>query len=618
MYYIIISLFDMLISRKTVILFYGFFIIINHTLSGQDISNIQLANQYFQQGDNNKALMIYEKLANNTKNIPLIHDNYFQLMLMTGRFDQAETYIEKAIQKFSSNINYKIDRGLIYVQKNEKDQADIYYRKLINQFAEDPFRVRIAAQHFAKNQLLEYAIELYKLGRKNIHDPTAYSIQMASLYRLLNDKRGMIEEYLNYTNQNANNLRSIKNILQNVLTDDEDLGLLESLMYEKVQREPNNSIYNDLLIWVNVQRKNFYAAFIQARALDKRMKLKGVKVMEIGQISMINKDYKNALKIFDYVFKTYPGTPNYQIARRLVIRCREEIVKNNYPVDEGEIRALIKDYRNLVTILGINQNTVEALRSEAKLYAFYLHSYDSAINILNEIISLPRINSDIVNKSKLDLGDIYLLIDEPWESTLLYAQVEKLNKETPIGYEAKLRNARLSYYQGDFALAQSHLDILKMATTREIANDAMALSMLIKDNNLGDSTSSALKRYSEIDLLIFQNKKHEALQALKKLISDFPDHPIVDEALYKEATLNIEMGKFTVAIEKLQIIIDKYDQDILGDDALFLQGKIYQDYLSESEKAKEIYRTFLVKYPGSNLAAEARKRFRILRGDFLQ
>jgi len=30
-----------------------------------------------------------------------------------------------------------------------------------------------------------------------------------------------------------------------------------------------------------------------------------------------------------------------------------------------------------------------------------------------------------------------------------------------------LRNAKLYYFQGDFKLAQEHLDILKEATTRE-------------------------------------------------------------------------------------------------------------------------------------------------------
>ena len=56
--------------------------------------------------------------------------------------------------------------------------------------------------------------------------------------------------------------------------------------------------------------------------------------------------------------------------------------------------------------------------------------------------------------------------------------------------------------------------------------------------------------------------------------------------------------------------------DVLADDAYFLEGDIYEHQLKNKEKAMEIYRTFLDKYPGSVYAAEARKRFRTLRGDF--
>ena len=257
------------------------------------------------------------------------------------------------------------------------------------------------------------------------------------------------------------------------------------------------------------------------------------------------------------------------------------------------------------------------MRSQALLYAFYLNEQDSAIMILERIVHVPRISKSIVDNSKLDLGDIYLLIGEPWESTLLYSQVEKSSKETPIGYEAKLRNAKLSYYGGDFALAQSHLDILKMATTREIANDAMALSLLIKDNTQLDTGDVVMKRFADIDLLVFQNKKFQALDSLEKLKKDAPDHPIADEIIYRQAELNMEMGNFEVAVTLLQNIVDNYGEDILGDDALFMIGTIYEDQLKEKEKAKEVYQNFMISYPGSNKAAEARKRFRTLRGDFL-
>ena len=590
---------------------------INGQLFAQNTSEILLANQYIQQAENEKALLLFEKLEKNSKNIPLIHTNYFQLMLMTGKFDNAENYIEKAIKKYPSNLYYQIDKGLIYIEKNNKSAETKYFEILIDKISNDPFKVRIAAHHFSKNRQHEYALETYRQSRKKMNDPFAYSIQMANLYRLLNKKEDMIEEYLNYTNQNPNNIRSIKNILQNVLREEEDLELFENMMFDKVQRSPNNMIYNELLIWVNIQRKNFYSAFIQARALDKRKKLNGVEVMEIGRITMVNKDYKNAVRIFEYVIKEYPGTPNYQIARRLVIGCREEIVKSTFPVEDSNIRMLINDYRELIKDVGLNNNTIEALRSEALLFAFYLHEHDSAIMILEKIINVSRISKSIIDQSKLDLGDIYILIGEPWESTLLYSQVEKSSKESAIGYEAKLRNAKLSYYRGDFALAQSHLDILKMATTREIANDAMSLSLLIKDNTQLDTGDIAMKKFADIDLLIFQNRKFEALDSLEKLKDEFPNHPIVDEILYRQAKLKMEMGDFIEAVSLLQNVVDNFGEDILGDDALFLIGMIYEDQLNEKEKAKEIYQSFLSKYPGSNKAAEARKRFRTLRGDFL-
>lgn len=618
MYHIIITVLDMLKTSKY---FYSINLLLmvfsGIELSAQNTTEIQLANQYIQQGENDKALLLFEKLERNTKNIPLIHENYFQLMLMTGKFDQAEKYIDKTIKRYPSNLYYQIDKGLIYLQNNKASEADKYFDNIIDQISEDQFKVRIAAQHFSKNQQLEYALETYRRSRKKMDEPLAYSIQMASIYRLLNKKQEMINEYLNYTNQNPNNIRSIKNILQNVLREDDDLEVFENMMYEKVQRSPNNMIYNELLIWVNIQRKNFYSAFVQARALDKRKKLNGVEVMEIGRISMINKDYKNAVRIFDYVIKEYPGTPNYQIARRLVIGCREEIVKNTFPVADAEIRTLINDYSELIKDIGLNQNTIEAMRSQALLYAFYLNKHDSAIMILEKIINVPRISKSIIDQSKLDLGDIYLLIGEPWESTLLYSQVEKSSKETPIGYDAKLKNAKLSYYGGDFALAQSHLDILKMATTREIANDAMALSLLIKDNTQLDTGDVVMKRFADIDLLIFQNKKFEALDSLEKLKKENPDHPIVDEILYRQANLKMEMGEFNESIKLLKNIVDNFGEDILGDDALFLIGTIYEDQLNDKEQAKEIYQSFLIKYPGSNKASEARNRFRTLRGDFL-
>ncbi|MEJ0054539.1 MAG: tetratricopeptide repeat protein [Bacteroidota bacterium] len=327
---------------------------------------------------------------------------------------------------------------------------------------------------------------------------------------------------------------------------------------------------------------------------------------------------------------------------------REAKVKRSFPVNRDSVRYLTKEYQSFVKRYPDNGNSYEADLNEALLHAYYLDEKDSAIIKLTVLANHPRVPSFLKARAKLELGDIYLLKEEPWESTLFYSQVEKNQRDAPLGYEAKLRNAKLSYYKGDFSLALEHLDILKQATTREIANDAMELSMRIKENTAFDSVGASLKEYAAIELLLVQNKTDEAVRRLQaftgmtrvkvskadafaknlkvqEIISkdsvwvETPSQvssSIKDDVYWLEANLRMKRGEFDQAIVLLEKIQAEFGDDILADDASFTEADIYEHYLKNKEKAMEIYRTFLDKYPGSVYAAEARKRFRTLRGDF--
>lgn len=606
------------ISQKTRIIFTFLFSLLVVTAWAQKNSDIQLANEYYTQGDYDKALMLYDNLSKNYENIPLIHNNYFFLLLEQGQYENAEKYIKRLAKKFPNNLYYRLDQGLVLKERGDEAKADQYFKNIIQEIRKDVYRTRITADYFVNKQLPNYAVEMFSAGRKALNNPYSYSLEMANIYRILNEKDQMVEEYLNYVSQNPSNLNYVKNTLQNLLAKPGELESLENLLYDKIQEDPNSEIYGELLIWVNLQQKNFYGAFLQARAIDRRLKSEGSRSISIGLIALDNNDYDNAIKIFAYVIREYPSSYNYLLAKMYLIRSYEKRVRNTYPIDKREIRNLINDYNIFINELGVTRNTLEALRNKALLHAFYLDEKDSAKIILQEIINTPRANADIKAKSKLDLGDIYLLTEEPWESTLLYSQVEKSHKEESLGYEAKLRNAKLSYYKGEFQLAQEHLDILKEATTREIANDAMALSILIKDNIALDSSESAMREYATIDRMLFQNKIEEALRAINKMKETYPDHSLTDELLWLEADIQKKLGKFDTAVVLLQKIVEEYDYDILSDDAFFMVGEIYDKHLDQPDKAMEVYRDLLKLYPGSVYVAEARKRFRQLRGDFQQ
>jgi tetratricopeptide (TPR) repeat protein len=588
-------------------------------LSAQD-RDVEIANEYFGTGEYDKARDMYERLSKSNENLPYIYENYLTTLLHFKQKEEAEKLIRKMIKISEDNLFYKLDHYTLVREMNGDDKTEKEFNGIVNDVKQNEILVEKTADYLLKKDLFEKAKILLLASRKALKDNSLYAIPLANIYYMQGNAELTIEELLNLIKISPEELDNVKNVFQNNLREEKDLELLETKLYERIQKDPEEIAYNELLLWLNLQKKNFNKAFMQAKAIDKRYRTQGSKMMEVGKIAMDNKEYESALRFFEYVVKEYPDPDalNYATARRELIRAKEETVKNSYPIDPAKIRSLISDYLAMIKELGNNPATIEARRSTAQLYAFYLNNKDTAIIILNDAINIARNDVRGKSKAKIDLGDIYLLKGEPWESSLLYSQVEKDMKEDPLGHEAKLRNAKLSYYKGEFELAQEHLDVLKLATSREIANDAMDLSILIQDNIGLDSTTDAMKEYAAIDLLLFQNKTAEALAKTDSMMLKYPNHSLTDELLWLSAKIYRKMGDYPNAIAALEKIISKYPDDILGDNALYTLGNIYEDNIKDNNKAMEIYQQFMLKYPGSIFTVEARKKFRLLRGDKLQ
>lgn len=601
---------------KLIILYVAALFLIQSAVA-QDIQQIQLADEYYLQGDLEKARLLYDELSQDPQNTQHIATNYLSLLKATPDLNEAEKFLKQSIRLFPSNMQYRSNLAGIYSESGEDEKLDSYLQSLRKESRSNPFQLSILAQYLANEELYQSAVDFFKESRKVRNNPTVHALELASIYRMLDNKSAMIEEYLNYASDSPNRLSYIKNLLQNYIQEEEDLDELEATLIRKMQQNPDDTKFSELMIWVELQRKNFYGAFIQSRAIDKRNERPGDRTMQIGRIALDNKSYDEAEEIFAYVAKQYPNSRNYSFAKKLWIEAREQKVKNTYPVNPEDIRMLTDQYFLLYQELFPAPTAFEALRSKALLHAFYLDEIDMASDLFNQLIANPRAGSTLISMSKLDLGDIYLLKGEPWESTLLYSQVEKAHKSHPLGYDAKLRNARLNYFTGNFSLAKGHLDILKKNTTREISNDAISLGMLITDNTALDTTDQVMQEFANIELLIFQNKKNQARERLVKMLESYEHHSISDEVYFLLSKLELEAGNDLLAIEYLDMILSTYSYDILADDAAFKKAEIVDFQIKDVEQAKQLYQEFLINYPGSMYAAEARKRFRQLRGDFV-
>lgn len=575
----------------------------------------ELANEYYNQGEFGKAAEIYEHLSKNKENSLAIHDYYVNALMRLKEYDKASKFLIQEIKRYPDLIKFQADMAYLLEISNKPKEAEVAYKNLIKAASIKDNYVYQLQNFFYKTNKMEMLIEMLLLSRYRSKDPSKHNIHLARAYLYAGKKKDMLEEVLSY-GVDHKNTDYVQRTVQDNIKEPKEVEMFERLLYTKIQKNPDVFYYNEILIWHFVRQKEFSRAFNQARALDRRSALGGRQVFELAESAFQNKAYREAARMYQFVMDEYPKGGFYTYSRRWNIECREQMVKSTFPINKLEIAELINQYQELIADVGLTPKTIDALRNVALLYAFYLNDQDKAVAVLKRAISAGGSDIKFKDQCKLDLGDIYILKDEPWEATLLYMQVEKTQKEDYLGEIAKLKNAKLHYYTSEFDLAKDILDILKKATTREIANDAMQLSLLIQDNLGLDTTNAAISAYAAVELLLFQNKIGSALMKMDSLAIIYSSHSLADEILWLRAKTNFKLNNVQGTISDLESILKNYKYDILADDALFMLATIYDDKLGDKSKALSLYRQMLQDFPGSIFGADARKKFRDLRGDF--
>ncbi|MEI7594783.1 MAG: tetratricopeptide repeat protein [Bacteroidota bacterium] len=576
-----------------------------------------LAAQYYQNKEYDKAAELYEELFNKNPS-PYYYTPFFNSLIQLKDYEKAEKAVKKLIKKSPDDLSYITDLGFLYDLEGDKKKSEKTYESAIKSITFNENQIFGLANSFVQKGLFDYAIKTYTEARKISDGNLPFFLEIAEIYQKKQDFQSMLEIYMQALAYSEQYIEPIQNRLQDFISDDSDnkkMDFLKQIVLRAIQKNSDKVIYSELMIWLAVQSKDFEAAFVQSKALDKKFKEDGKRVFDLANIALENDSYNIARQCYKYVISKGDNGFFYLNSKIALVNTEYKRICAGYSVSTDDLNSLKSEFQSTITELGISANTMQLVLDYAHFLAFYMHNTKDAIENLNQIIEIPNAQPKNKALAKIELADILLLTGDIWESTLLYSQVDKAFKSEPIGHEAKFKNAKLSYYRGEFFWALAQLDVLKAATSKLIANDALQLSLLISDNIEWDSSLVELTIYARADLLFFQNKYDSALLRLDSIKSVSLNHPINDEVLFKKAQIYSNQGNYEKAISYLEQITIAYPDDILGDDALFLMAEMYQKKLNNTEKAKEIYKSFLEKYTGSVYTTEARKRYRALRGD---
>ena len=570
--------------------------------------NEQLASNYFERGEFEKALLIYQELDEKQPNNLYFTQRIVAAYQQLQQYDKAQQLLLKKMELSDKPLLY-VELGYNYQLQQNTAQASKYYKQALDAVTENPGNVYTVASTFEKKVLVQEALQTYQ-NAMAVNENMNFDYQMALLQGQLGNIEQMIDNLLSYSYKNQRNLPVVQNQLSRFMNEEAQTtfnGLLRKALLVNAQKD-QDIFWNRFLSWFFVQQRDYGKAFAQEKAIYRRDPESFHAIVSLGMLAVQEDEEETAREILNFILQNTQDPVLQMQSHSYLLELDIKAAKQkDYAAINQKINKLLEEF-------GTNVYSLDLQLLKADFEAFYLKDSKAGIATLNNALKL-QLNKYQQAEVKMKLSDI-LLMDEKFNQAIIYyAQIEEDLKNDAVAHQASLKVARASYFKGDFEWAQKQLKVLKSSVSQLIANDALELFLLITDNTVEDSTQTALKKFARADFKLYQNNTDEALAQFRDIIANDRTESIQDVTLLRIGKIYEKRGEFDLALQHYQQIIDKYSDGIYIDEALYFSAEIYNKDLEDAEKAKPLYERVLFDHQDSIYFIEARKQYRALRGD---
>jgi tetratricopeptide (TPR) repeat protein len=570
--------------------------------------NDQLAQNYFDKGDFEKAKISYEELLKSQPSNSFYFQKTIDCYQQLQQYDKAEKSIQDRLNQFKQS-SLLVELGYNYQLLKDATKAKKYYEQALDKIKKNPNEVYGIAATFERKVLIDYALQSYEIAIA-LEPKFNFNFQMALLYGQQGNTDMMIEKFLTEAYTNPQNSIMIQNQLSRFMNEDADVYFNESLRKALLVKAQKNQdvFWNQYLSWFFVQQKEYGKAFIQEKAIYKRNPETFSNIINLAQLAIEENEKETAKEILTYVLENTKEIDlliqSHTFLKQMQIDAAKEIDYKNIDI---ELTSLLKEF-------GISPYSLSLQILQAHFVTFKLKNPEQGKTILKTALNLP-LNEYQKADVKMELADILLYEEKFNQALIYYSQIEEDLKNDVVGHEASLKAAKTSYFKTDFEWAQKQFKELKSASTQLIANDALEYFLLINDNTVADSTQAALKQFAHADYLLYQNKNQEALTLFQAIIKSFKGQEIEAVTLYRIGKTYEKLGDYNSALSQYQNIIDQHKECIYIDEAYYFSAEIYNNQLKDIEKAKTLYEQVIFHHEDSIYFTDARKKYRLLRGD---
>jgi hypothetical protein len=365
------------------------------------------------------------KALNNWCKQHITYDNTFRDSLdeTLSILDSSKNYslaidiINKGIQTF----NYKdlwVDKYIFEQKGLLSKQANSTLQSLLDFINGDDLLTTQLANRFLFYNDEPGAILVYERAISIIRNNYVYFGPLSKLYAHNNRIPEALETLFNggiYLPNQAEEIKaSLLDIIQN---DDLKLRQCQKGVLKKLNEQPNNAFLNELLIWIYTLKNDWDQALVLEEALDTRLQENGQHIFKFIDLALKN----NALKPAEDALNYLSSNAN-RVDAHFVLLKRLAISQSQLKASLGNDTAIRHTLNNLFSQL--QKDTIRFFDEGTALdYVSYLtqyeHQYKKALQLVNMCIDRYANQRSLEGNAKLWKGDLLLLLNKPWEASLL-------------------------------------------------------------------------------------------------------------------------------------------------------------------------------------------------------
>ena len=221
--------------KSLICLFFGMFTFV---LSAQ--TDYDLAENYFNKGEFEKALILFQKLHNSNPTNSNLVFRIIEIQQELQHFDEAEMFVKSQLST-RNNPQMLVELGYNFQLQNKMEKAKENYQQAIDVVKSFPNYTYAIGLRFEEHSLVSQAIEVYKRALNQTQNPN-YEYRLAGLYAEQKDVQNMFLSYLNFTENNPTYLNQVLRLFGDYISDQSDSEynqILKKIVLKKLKSSSN-------------------------------------------------------------------------------------------------------------------------------------------------------------------------------------------------------------------------------------------------------------------------------------------------------------------------------------------------------------------------------------------